>query len=520
MGVPAAKTMTASTDTHALPGPAAHLLSERTPEPLLFEKSTPGRIGVTLPDSDVPTADPVALFGADAVRRNLDLPEVSENEVMRHFVRLSHKNYSIDQGIYPLGSCTMKYNPKVNEVTASMPGFAQIHPLQEEETVQGALQLIWELQNLLCEASGMDAITLQPAAGAHGELTGIMCVRAYHLSRGDEQRRIVLVPDSAHGTNPATAAMCGFQVVSVRSNADGDLDLEHLRKCIGDGSRIAALMITVPSTLGLFDPQIKEITRMIHEAGGLVYVDGANTNAILGSARFGDFGCDVMHFNLHKTFSTPHGGGGPGSGPCAVKAHLAKFLPGPVAERVENAGGSARYTLTYPAESFGRVRSFYGNFGMFVRAYTYIRINGVEGLRAIGTNAVLNANYLQARLKAAYGRREYGPNRHTMHETVLSGWRQKEKGVRTLDIAKRLIDYGYHPSTIYFPLIVEECLMIEPTETESKQSIDGLANAFLAIAQEVETQPEVIRSAPHYAPVNRLDETLAARRPNLRWRPK
>jgi glycine dehydrogenase subunit 2 len=440
------------------------------------------------------------------------LPEVTEVEVTRHFVRLSRLNYAVDLGFYPLGSCTMKYNPKVNEEVASLPGFADIHPYLPDEACQGALQLLYELQGYLGEIGGMDACTLQPSAGAQGELTGMLVVRAYQRDHGRDDCDVVLVPDSAHGTNPASAAMVGYRVVTVASDGKGGVNLEDLRAKMDPC--VAALMITVPSTLGLFDRNFSEIARIVHEGGGLVYADGANMNAMLGQAKPGELGCDVMHFNLHKTFSTPHGGGGPGAGPVAVKSHLAPYLPAPLAAKRPEADGRDVYYFDYDRpQSIGRVHSFYGNFGILVRAYTYIRSLGASGLKSVSENAVLNANYLQARLKGAY---DLPFDRRCMHEFVLSGRRQKAQGARTLDIAKRIIDYGFYPPTIYFPLIVEEALMIEPTETESKATLDSFAETMLRIAEEAQTQPELLHEAPHDSPVGRLDEVRAARHPVLK----
>ncbi|MHB8619811.1 MAG: aminomethyl-transferring glycine dehydrogenase subunit GcvPB, partial [Chloroflexota bacterium] len=452
------------------------------------------------------------------------LPEVSENEIVRHFVHLSRSNYSIDTGFYPLGSCTMKYNPKVNEVVAALPGFAQIHPYQPEETVQGALRLLYDLGEFLKAIGGMDAITLQPAAGAHGEFTGIMMARAYHLARGDRERRTIIVADSSHGTNPATASMCGYETVTVRSNSRGQVDVDALRELAG--RHVAAFMLTNPNTHGLFEERIGDIVDIIHQSGGLMYMDGANMNALAGVVRPGDLGFDVMHFNLHKTFSTPHGGGGPGAGPVACKASLEPFLPVPVIRRTasshaqaipEGAEVSRSYSLAWDRpRTIGRVRSFYGNFGILVRAYAYIRAHGRDGLRANTENAVLNANYLRDQVRGAY---DLPFTTRCMHEFVLSGRRQKLAGVRTLDVAKRLIDFGFHPPTIYFPLTVEEAMMIEPTETESRETLDHFAQTMLAIAREAETEPETVRQAPTSTTLGRLDETAAARRPNLRWRP-
>ncbi|HZQ99781.1 MAG TPA: aminomethyl-transferring glycine dehydrogenase subunit GcvPB [Chloroflexota bacterium] len=477
-------------------------------EPLIFEISRPGRHGVTLPDCDVPEKPIDELLGGAPLRQELNLPEVAQIDLMRHFVRLSQMNFSIDTNFYPLGSCTMKYNPKVHEDVARYAGFADLHPYQDDAQCQGALRLMYELQGYLAEIAGMDAVSLQPAAGAHGELTGVLIIRAFHLSREDRGRRRILVPDSAHGTNPATAAICGFEVTSIDASPTGGVDLEDLRAKLGPD--VAGLMITIPSTLGLFDENILEVTELVHRAGGLVYCDGANLNAVVGRARFGDLGGDVMHFNLHKTFTTPHGGGGPGAGPVGVKAHLAPFLPAPLVARRGD-----QYVLDYDRPlSIGRVRSFNGNFAMLVRAYTYIRMLGADGLRQVSDDAVLNANYVLSHLKRAY---DLPYDRTCMHEFVLSARAQKAHGVRALDVAKRMMDYGYHPPTIYFPLVVDEALMIEPTETESKETLDAFVEAMLRIADEARENPELLRDAPHVTPVRRLDEVAAARHPNIRY---
>ncbi len=479
-----------------------------TPEPLLSEISRPGRVGHQLPASDVPT-EGVEQLSVELKRSGLDLPEVSENEVVRHFVHLSQLNYGIDTGFYPLGSCTMKYNPKVSEEVARWPGFAAIHPYQSDETVQGAIRLMYELQEALGEISGLRAVSLQPAAGAHGELTGMLMIRAYHEERGDEKRTKVLIPDSAHGTNPATATMCGYTTVPVKSDARGNVELETLRSLLDEET--AALMLTMPNTLGLFDENMLAISEAVHGAGALLYGDGANLNALLGVAKPADLGFDVLHINLHKTFATPHGGGGPGAGAVAAGDALADYLPVPVAVKKEDGA----YALSSEVRrSIGRVRSFYGSFGVLVRAYAYIRALGAEGLRRVGENAIINANYLRVRLQQAY---EVPYPRTCMHEFVLTGRRQKALGVRTLDIAKRLIDYGIHPPTVYFPLIVEESMMIEPTETESRETLDAFAEALLAIAREVEEQPEVVKVAPTTTVIGRLDEAAAARSPKLNW---
>lgn len=477
---------------------------------LIFEISKPGRIGYSLPPLDVEEADLAALFGSEYVRtEDAELPEVAELDIMRHYTALSRRNHGVDSGFYPLGSCTMKYNPKINEYVARLAGFAHIHPLQDEYTVQGAMELMYDLQESLKEITGMDAVTLQPAAGAHGEWTGLMLIRAYHEARGDYKRTKVLVPDSAHGTNPASATVAGFETITVKSDENGLVDLEDLKRYVGEDT--AALMLTNPNTLGLFERNILEMASIIHEAGGKLYYDGANLNAVLGKARPGDMGFDVVHLNLHKTFTGPHGGGGPGSGPVGVKADLIPFLPKPVLEKTD--GG---YVFNYdrPA-SIGRVKPYYGNFGINVRAYTYIRSMGPEGLRQVTEYAVLNANYMMRRLEPYY---DVPFDQHCKHEFVLSGRRQKKLGARTLDIAKRLLDFGYHPPTIYFPLNVEECMMIEPTETESKETLDAFIDVMIRIAKEVEENPEVVQEAPHTTVVKRLDEAKAARKPILRYK--
>ncbi|MGB3305676.1 MAG: aminomethyl-transferring glycine dehydrogenase subunit GcvPB [Thermomicrobiales bacterium] len=479
-------------------------------EPLIFELSKSGRRAITFPQPDVPETN----LPEDLQRDELNWPEVSEIDVIRHFTRLSQKNHAIDINMYPLGSCTMKYNPKINEVVARYPGFARLHPYQPEGTVQGALELMYELQTMLAEISGFDEVTLQPAAGAHGELTGCLVIRAYHHERGETGRTKMLIPDSAHGTNPATARMAGFEVVTVPSDARGNVDIDKVRALVGQDT--AGLMITNPNTLGLWDERIQEVVDLVHEAGGLVYNDGANFNAILGIARPGDLDIDIMHYNLHKTFSTPHGGGGPGSGPVGVRAELAKYLPGPRVRKVEK-DGADWYEWFQPEQSIGQLHSFNGNFGMHVRAYTYIRMHGEDGLRQVSKDAVLSANYLLARLRDAY---DVAYDRTCMHEFVLSGNRQKAHGVKTLDIAKRTLDFGIHPPTTYFPLIVQEALMIEPTETESKESLDYFADTFLQIADEAINNPGYVTSAPHETEYKRLDEVGANRALNLRWKPE
>ncbi len=473
-------------------------------EPLVFELSSPGRRAFSLPQLDVPLAEEPE----DYLRAELELPEISELDLVRHYTRLSQLNFAIDTNFYPLGSCTMKYNPKVNEKTAALDGFSGAHPLQPETGIQGSLELMYRLQEALKEIAGFAAVSLQPAAGAQGELAGVLMIRAYHLARGDTKRRIMLIPDSAHGTNPASCAMAGFQVMEVPSDDRGNIDLESLKTLCSQ--EVAGLMLTNPNTLGLFEEHVAEVCNTVHACGGLMYGDGANLNALLGVARPGHLGIDVMHFNLHKTFSTPHGGGGPGSGPVGASPALADFLPGPVAVQA-----GADYQLHMPARSIGRLKAFHGNFGMFVRAYTYIRMMGAAGLRAVAQSAVLNANYLQARLMPTY-RVPYG-ERLCMHEFVVHG-DIAGTDVRALDVAKRLIDYGFHPPTNYFPLIVHDALMIEPTETESRETLDAFADAMLAIHREALEQPELLHTAPHSAPLKRLDEVQAARKPVLCYR--
>ena len=476
---------------------------------LIFEQSKPGRIGYSLPELDVPAVKEEELIPESFIRKDEpNLPEVAELDIMRHYTALSKRNHGVDSGFYPLGSCTMKYNPKVNEDVARYDGFAHIHPLQEEETVQGAMELMYDLQEHLKEITGMDEVTLQPAAGAHGEWTGLMMIRAFHEANGDTKRTKVIVPDSAHGTNPASATVAGLETITVKSNEEGLVDLDDLRRVVGDDT--AALMLTNPNTLGLFEKNILEMAEIVHSAGGKLYYDGANLNAVLSKARPGDMGFDVVHLNLHKTFTGPHGGGGPGSGPVGVKADLIPFLPKPVLVKKEN-----QFVFEYDRpQSIGRVKPFYGNFGINVRAYTYIRTMGPDGLKAVTENAVINANYMMRRL-APYFDLPY--DKHCKHEFVLSGKRQKKLGVRTLDIAKRLLDFGYHPPTIYFPLNVEECMMFEPTETESKETLDAFIEAMIQIAKEAEETPEVVQEAPHTTVIKRLDETLAARKPVLRY---
>jgi glycine dehydrogenase subunit 2 len=487
-------------------------------QPLIFEISRPGRCASSLPELDVPRTQ----LPEDLVRGDLPLPEVSESDLIRHYTHLSQINYSVDSGFYPLGSCTMKHNPKINEALARLPGFTDIHPYQDDDTVQGAFFLMYTLQEFLSEIGGFAGVSLQPAAGAHGELSGVLMMRAYHLDRGDTQRNVILVPDSAHGTNPASTSMSGLEVVEIPSDRRGDVDLEALKAaCEEHSQRLVGMMLTNPNTLGLFEKQVKEICAVVHQHGGLMYGDGANMNALLGIARPGDLGFDVLHYNLHKTFSTPHGGGGPGSGPVGAAQALVDFLPGPIVSI--DAGRSEKdlpfFVPTMPAKSIGRVKAFYGHFGVMVKAYTYIRMLGAMGLRRVAEHAVLNANYLKELLKDTY---PLPHDRICMHEFVLAGPPQdvQERHVHTMDVAKRLIDYGFHPPTVYFPLIVEEALMIEPTETESKETLDAFADALLSIVEEAREDPELLHQAPLRAPVRRLDEVKAARDLVLRWRPE
>jgi glycine dehydrogenase subunit 2 len=479
-------------------------------EDLIFEQSSPGKKGYQLPALDVPDLDPAEALGANNVREEIEgFPEVSEVEVIRHFTRLSTWNYAIDLGMYPLGSCTMKYNPRINEAVARIEGLAWAHPYQPESLSQGAMEVFAKLEAALCEITGLDAVTLQPAAGAHGELTGILLVRACLESQGNARRK-VLVPDSAHGTNPATAAIAGYAVQNVRSNDQGMIDLEELARNVDDD--VAALMVTNPNTLGVFEENIVRAAGILHSKGAMVYMDGANMNALVGIARPGDFGIDVMHINLHKTFSTPHGGGGPGGGPVAVRSHLVPFLPTPRLKRVNDAWA---WDYDLP-QSIGRVRAFFGNFGVLVRALAYILAHGGPGLRNATVDAVMNANYIRHKLRPYFDLPYDRPN---MHEVVFSDDRQAAKGVRTGDIAKRLIDYGFHPYTVSFPLIVHGALMIEPTETESKRELDLFVDAMISIAKEIETDPDTVTKAPLSTRTSRVDEVTAARKPVLRWQP-
>ncbi|MCS7182688.1 MAG: aminomethyl-transferring glycine dehydrogenase subunit GcvPB [Thermoanaerobaculum sp.] len=483
--------------------------SLRTREPLIFEKSSEGAVGFQLPALDVPQVDPEQTWDSELVRGEIEeLPEVTEVEVVRHFHRLSQWNYSVDEGLYPLGSCTMKYNPRINEELARLPGFTQVHPLQPEGQVQGALQLMWELEQALLAVTGMARVTLQPAAGAHGELTGMLMIRKALQDRGEARRR-VLIPDSAHGTNPASAVFAGFQVVELASTAAGTLDLAALQREL-DGGDVAALMITVPNTLGVFEPQIAQAAAMLHEKGAFLYMDGANLNAFVGKASPGKMGADALHINLHKTFSTPHGGGGPGAGPVAVSSLLEPYLPVPVVEKREG-----RLILDYQRpKTIGKVRSFYGNFGVLVRALAYICSLGRNGLVAMAEAAVLNANYLRKALQEHYHLAFDSPS---LHEVVFDDSWQKPYGVSNMDIAKRLLDYGFHAPTVSFPLVVHGALMIEPTDSESLTELEAFAEAMRAIAREAQEQPELLKTAPHTTPVRRLDEVRAARKPVLRW---
>ncbi len=476
---------------------------------LIFELSKPGREAFRLPKLDVEEVKVDELIPSEFLNdEELLLPEVSEVDIIRHYTNLANKNYGVDSGFYPLGSCTMKYNPKINEDMARLEGFKNIHPLQPEETVQGALKLMYELDQALCEISGMDKMTLQPAAGAHGELTGLILIKAYHEHRGDTKRTKIIVPDSAHGTNPASAKMAGFDVIEIKSTEEGLVDIESLKAALND--EVAGLMLTNPNTLGLFEREIVEIAELVHEAGGLLYYDGANANAILGKVRPGDMGFDVVHFNLHKTFSTPHGGGGPGSGPVGVKKILMDYLPTPTVEK-----DGDRYYLNYDIpHSVGRVKDFNGHFSILVRAYTYILTMGKDGLNKVSDIAVLNANYLASKLKEYYN---LAKDTIYKHEFVMAGLKSDLPEVTTLDVAKRLLDYGYHPPTIYFPLIVHEALMTEPTESESKETLDEFADILIKIAEEAKNNPELLKEAPHNTPVRRLDEARAARNPILKY---
>jgi len=475
---------------------------------IIFEKSRPGRRGVKLPEAGI-ECDLNKYLPEDILQdEKINLPELTELDVMRHFINLSGKNFSVDTVFYPLGSCTMKYNPKISEYTSSLDGFLNIHPDQDESTVQGALQLMYELQEYLKIITGLDAVSLQPAAGAHGELTGILIVKKYFEKKG-EKRTKVIIPDSAHGTNPASAKMCGFDIVEIKSDSKGLVDIDELKKLLNDD--VAALMMTNPNTLGLFEENIQEISKLMHEAGALLYYDGANLNAIMGITNPALMGFDIVHVNLHKTFSTPHGGGGPGAGPVAVTEKLASYLPVPVIVKNNDI-----YSLEYNLENtIGKVKAYYGNFGVLVRAYTYILMMGREGLKRASEDAVLNANYLKEKLKKYY---DLPYDRLCMHEFVLSADKQKQKGINALGIAKRLMDFDIHPPTVYFPLIVHEAMMIEPTETESKETLDNFIEVMRQINTEIENDAELVQESPLKTPVTKVDETLAARQPDLRWK--
>ncbi|MGM0396280.1 MAG: aminomethyl-transferring glycine dehydrogenase subunit GcvPB [Bacillota bacterium] len=481
----------------------------RNYDKLIFELSKPGRKAYMLPANDVEDVAVDSLIPGEFLNeKELNLPELSEVDIIRHYTNLSNKNYGLDTGFYPLGSCTMKYNPKINEDVARYDGFANLHPLQSDDCIQGSLQLLHELEESLSEIAGMDRTTLQPAAGAHGELTGVMIIKAYHEKRGEGHRNKIIIPDSAHGTNPATAGMAGYKIVEIKSTKDGLVDLDALRAAVGDDT--AGLMLTNPNTLGIFDKGINEIASIVHEAGGLVYYDGANANAILGYARPGDMGFDVVHFNLHKTFSTPHGGGGPGAGPVGVKKELVPFLPVPMVEKKD---GKFFLDYDYP-DTIGKVKDFYGHFGILVRAYTYILTMGSDGLKLASEMAVLNANYICSQLKDHYN---LPIDTIYKHEFVLGGLKDTLSEVTTLDIAKRLLDLGYHPPTIYFPLIINQALMIEPTETESKETLDEFIQAMIQIAHEAETDPAILKSAPNTTIVRRPNEVKAARDINVKY---
>lgn len=483
----------------------------RIAEPTIFERGSAGRDGMSLPTGGVEHVDARALLPAGMVRDEIEgLPEVSEVETVRHYTRLSLLNYGVDGGFYPLGSCTMKYNPKVNEDVARLPGFSGSHPYQPEASVQGNIALMYELGLLLAELAALPRVTLQPAAGAHGEMTGMMMIRAYHEDHGNPRTK-VLIPDTAHGTNPATSALCGYKVVPIASNKKGILDVREVEKVMDE--EVAALMLTNPNTLGLFEENILEISRLVHDKGGLIYCDGANMNALMGIAKPGDMGVDVLHLNLHKTFSTPHGGGGPGAGPVCVTDALGPYLPVPFISK-----DGDKYSFDYDRpKSIGRVKAFYGNFGILVRAYAYIRTMGAAGLKKVSENAIINANYIKERLKGYY---DLPYDVTCMHECVFSDRKLTPHGIRTLDVAKRLIDYGFHPPTIYFPLVVQGAIMIEPTETESRQTIDWFCDAMISIAKEAESRPELLKEAPIRAACRRLDEVRAAREPKLRWLPE
>jgi glycine dehydrogenase subunit 2 len=479
----------------------------------IFKMSSEETVGISLPEIDVPHVDAKEIFPEDCLRAKLpDLPPVSEPEVMRHFISLSLKNHHVDRGIYPLGSCTMKYNPKINENLARQPGFMLAHPYYPDGLVQGTLRLLYQLSEMLCEIAGMDAVTLQPAAGAQGEFSALLMIREYHRRNKRNPNKVIL-PDSAHGTNPASVTMAGYEVTQIASNSAGRVDIDAISKHCDDD--MAAFMLTNPNTLGLFESDIQKIAHLVHESGGILYMDGANLNALLGITRPGDMGFDVVHFNMHKTFSTPHGGGGPGAGALGVNSALEPFLPVPVVARKQNRKGADFFHLDFKRPcTIGRIHGFYGNIGNLIRAYCYIRQNGAAGLAEVSETAIINASYLRERLKQRY---ELPFDGDTMHEFVLSGTRQRIKGVRTSDMGKRILDFGIHAPTVYFPLIVSEALMIEPTETESRASLDEFIRIMLEIADEVESDPETVRSAPHTTSVFRLDEASAARDPDVSY---
>ena len=475
---------------------------------LIFELSKEGKVGTNLPKLDI-EQEKLNIPDSYLRQEEPELPEVSEVDIIRHYTELSRRNHGLDNGFYPLGSCTMKYNPKINEDIAQLDGFTEIHPYAPEELSQGALEVLYSMDKILCEITGMDRVSMQPAAGAHGELTGLMIIKAYHESRGDKKRDKIIIPDSAHGTNPATVSMVGYKTIEVKSNNNGGVDIDSLKQVVGEDT--AGLMLTNPNTLGLFDQNIIQISRIIHDAGGLLHYDGANLNAIMGITRPGDIGFDVVHLNLHKTFSTPHGGGGPGSGPIGVKKHLEPFLPIPLIEK-----NGEKYLFNYDrVQSIGKMKAFYGNFNVILKAYAYVLTMGAEGLKTASEIAVLNANYLMSKLQEKYN---LPYSRFCMHEFVLAGLKEKKEGVSTLDVAKRLLDFGIHPPTIYFPLIVKEAIMIEPTESESKETLDHFVNVMRTIAEEAVDNGELLKEAPYNTPVRRLNETQAARQPILRWK--